>query len=183
MGQDARVKYTKMIVQVNFLSLLKEKPINKITVKELCALAEINRATFYKYYLDVFDLMEKLEEEILKELRETVKATTKDGLHKTLLRMLEKMQENGDLYITLFSGNGDAKFPLKVFQMCYAELGGSIGAQYPTLTKTEQAWVYIYTAQGSSGILNYWISDGMTEPPKEVAEFIEKLIESTINHL
>ena len=66
MGQDARVRYTKMIIQVNFIALLKQKPLNKITVKEICEMAEINRATFYRYYLDVYNLMEQLEDEILK---------------------------------------------------------------------------------------------------------------------
>ena len=62
MGQDARVRYSKMIIQSNFVSLLKQKPMNKITVKELCEMADINRATFYKYYMDFYDLMEKIEE-------------------------------------------------------------------------------------------------------------------------
>ena len=44
---DARKRYTQMILKQSFLKLLKEKPVNKITVKELCELSQINRATFY----------------------------------------------------------------------------------------------------------------------------------------
>ena len=68
MKTDARVRYTKMIIKKSFISLLKERPINKITVKAICEMSEINRATFYKYYNDPFDLMEKIEEEMLEEL-------------------------------------------------------------------------------------------------------------------
>ena len=82
MGQDARVRYTKMMIQVNFVSLLKQKPLNKITVKEICEAAEINRATFYRYYLDVFDLMEQLEGEILKELQQTLQMATQQDFRK-----------------------------------------------------------------------------------------------------
>ena len=70
MGLDARVRYTKMVIKDAFISLLKEKPLNKITVKEICGLAEINRATFYKHYCDPFDLLEKMEQEILSNLRQ-----------------------------------------------------------------------------------------------------------------
>ena len=42
------------------------------TVGELCAGAGINRSTFYRHYLDVFDLMEKTETEIQKGLAETL---------------------------------------------------------------------------------------------------------------
>lgn len=180
MGQDARVKYSKMIIQVNFVSLLKQKPINKITVKELCEMADINRATFYKYYMDIYDLMDKIEEEILKELQDTMRDSILDGIGRTLVKLLEKMKENGSLYITLFSENGDTKFPLKIFQMCYAEFSTYISNQFPDLSQTQQAWIYVYTAQGSSGILNYWINDGMAESPEEVAKFIEHLISNTL---
>ena len=61
MKTDARVRYTKMIIKKSFISLLKERPINKITVKAICEMSEINRATFYKYYNDPFDLMEDIE--------------------------------------------------------------------------------------------------------------------------
>ena len=41
---DARKRYTQMVLKQSFLKLLKEKPVNKITVKEVCALAQLNRA-------------------------------------------------------------------------------------------------------------------------------------------
>ena len=63
MKTDARVRYTVHMIQNVFLELLKEKPVAKITVKEICEHAEINRSTFYKHYQDVYDLMEKLENE------------------------------------------------------------------------------------------------------------------------
>ena len=44
---DARKRYTQMVLKQSFLKLLKEKPVNRITVKEVCALAQLNRATFY----------------------------------------------------------------------------------------------------------------------------------------
>ncbi len=44
-----------------FLSLLKEKHYLKITVTDVSNRAEVNRATFYRYFKDVFDLMEYVE--------------------------------------------------------------------------------------------------------------------------
>ena len=62
---DARVRYTQRVLKESFLSLLREKPVNKITVKEVCELAELNRATFYAHYSDCFALMESIEQELL----------------------------------------------------------------------------------------------------------------------
>ena len=52
MKTDARVRFTRKIIQETFLDLLKDKPISKITVKEICDKAKINRGTFYKHYQD-----------------------------------------------------------------------------------------------------------------------------------
>ena len=73
MGLDARIRYTKMVIKDAFVALLKEKPLNKVTVKEICNLAEINRATFYKYYSDPYDLLNKMEQEIMLQLQENMK--------------------------------------------------------------------------------------------------------------
>ena len=48
--KDARKRYTQMVLKQSLLKLLKEKPVNKITVKEVCELAQLNRATFYAHY-------------------------------------------------------------------------------------------------------------------------------------
>lgn len=69
MRADARVQYTKTRIKEAFYTLLEKKSIKRISVREPCELAEINRATFYKHYADVFDLMEKLEDETLALVR------------------------------------------------------------------------------------------------------------------
>lgn len=72
MKTDARVRYTRMRIKDAFLTCLAEKPVGKITVKELCDMAEINRATFYKHYADPFDPLEKLQDEALVWLEKVI---------------------------------------------------------------------------------------------------------------
>ena len=62
---DRRIRYTKKIIKETFLNLLEEKELNKITVSEICRISDINRATFYRYYLDVFDLFDKIQDEFV----------------------------------------------------------------------------------------------------------------------
>lgn len=183
MGLDARVRYTKMVIQQNFVTLLKQKPLNKITVKEICERAEINRATFYKYYADPYDLLGKMEEQLLSELQSVMQDSLKEGPKVTLLRILEKMKEDGELYIALFSEYGDTSFPMKIFRRSYKESEVIIQKEFPDLGEVQRVWVYAYIAQGCSGILNYWISHGLKESAKEVSEFISRLITSTLKSL
>jgi len=56
------------------LKLLQEKSIDKITVKDICEMCEINRNTFYYYYSDIYQVLEELlrteTEKSLKEKQE-----------------------------------------------------------------------------------------------------------------
>ena len=65
--QDNRVRVTKILIRHAFLQLLKEKPLQSITVRELCQSAGINRGTFYTHYRDIYDLMHQIEEEMTQE--------------------------------------------------------------------------------------------------------------------
>ena len=65
---DQRVRITKLLIKKTFTELLTKKPIQKISVKELCEKAGINRGTFYSHYEDIYDLLEKIENEILGDI-------------------------------------------------------------------------------------------------------------------
>ena len=65
---DLRVKKTKNSIINAFLKLRAKKSLERITVKELSDLAEINKATFYLHYKDIYDLSETLENELFERV-------------------------------------------------------------------------------------------------------------------
>lgn len=60
---DIRIEKTERAIRTAFLALRAQKPLEKITVKELCAAAYINKSTFYAHYEDLFALSDTLERE------------------------------------------------------------------------------------------------------------------------
>lgn len=65
---DRRTAYTRMVIKESLYKLLEKKHLSEITVKELCAQADINRTTFYRNYMDIYDLYEQLEEELTEQV-------------------------------------------------------------------------------------------------------------------
>ena len=53
--EDLRVRKTKRAISEAFMALLSEKPIEDMTVNELCDRAGVRRTTFYKHYKDKLD--------------------------------------------------------------------------------------------------------------------------------
>ena len=65
--ENARVKATRKRLADALMGMLREMPIHAVSIRELCIRAGINRTTFYKHFLDVYDLYDKLEQDILIE--------------------------------------------------------------------------------------------------------------------
>lgn len=58
--QDIRVIKTREDIASAFYELLQKKPMSSIVVTELCRTARIHKSTFYRHYLDIRDLRNKI---------------------------------------------------------------------------------------------------------------------------
>lgn len=65
---DLRIQRTKASIKAAFLELRAEKPVEKITVTELTRLANINKATFYLHYSDIYALSDEIEDSLIDEV-------------------------------------------------------------------------------------------------------------------
>lgn len=73
--QDRRAKRTSLQIKEAMFSFMENKAIHKISVSDICKVCQINRATFYDHYRDIFDLVQDMELDILlalQKLMETV---------------------------------------------------------------------------------------------------------------
>ena len=118
---DRRVKYTKKIIKATFLELLSKKDIKKITVSEICNIADINRATFYRYYLDVHNLLESIEDEFVCELKNAYKPNETDekSVYQFSKTLLNVFLENKEQLKVLFSTNENLTFLHDILEVAY----------------------------------------------------------------
>lgn len=167
MKTDVRTRFTKKVIVEAFLSLLREKTLSKITVKEVCEIADINRSTFYKYYLDCFDLVEQLEQEALRETGEMIQAMRAQKPETVLTQMLEQVQKHAELF-RLLEGQGDSdRFTQKIAMVCFQSMEqGRAGAQ------EQNTMPFAFVTGGAGAVIAYWMRSGMKEPPEQVARVI-----------
>lgn len=62
---DLRQQKTRRSITNAFLTLRRDKPLEKITIRELAQLAQIHKATFYLHYPDIYALSEELERDVV----------------------------------------------------------------------------------------------------------------------
>lgn len=174
MKTDARVRYTRMVIEKSFLELLQEKPVSRITVTEICKRSHINRTTFYKHYMDPLDLMEKLEEELLQSVRSLIAQKSYMDITTVFCDVLNALKENSGRYKALVSAYGDNSLSRRISALCRDSVFPLICSKYPHLDSTQQNLLYCYITQGFSGTVSYWIENGMKEPAEKLAEFASR---------
>ncbi|MBQ8312777.1 MAG: TetR/AcrR family transcriptional regulator [Clostridia bacterium] len=60
---DKRIEKTEKAIKEAFMELRKIKPLEKISIKELCEMAYINKSTFYSHYENIYALSDAIEYE------------------------------------------------------------------------------------------------------------------------
>lgn len=102
---DLRVVKTRDSIKQAFYELRKQKPVQKITVKELCERAQINKATFYLHYDNIYQLSEILEDELIAECFEPLLDRELTDVQKITDDLKQIFTSNEDRFRILFSGN------------------------------------------------------------------------------
>ena len=68
-----RFRETEIRMQTAMLEIMKNTELKKITVKKICEKAGVNRSTFYAHFIDIYDMLDKMQIELRKELLESYK--------------------------------------------------------------------------------------------------------------
>ena len=177
---DIRSQRTRQSISDCFIALLNEKPATKITVTEICDMAGINRATFYKHYQDVPALLESQVDALLQQLQQFLDSRGDQPIDTMILEILRHMRSEGMYYYALGSQNGDPALPTKTFELCYRSVFPLLKKHLPEMSGEQMEMLYFYLSQGCGGVLTWWLRNGMVQPPEDVAKFILDASVSTV---
>lgn len=78
--QDRRAKRTAIQIKETMFAFMQKRAIHEITVSEICKVCQINRATFYDHYRDVFDLVQDMEQDMLLALQGLMDAVSPEEM-------------------------------------------------------------------------------------------------------
>ena len=110
---DRRVRKTRSLLRQALVRLMNEKSIQEITVTQLCEACDINRGTFYLHYTDVYDLLSRIEEEMLTDFENVLGKLVPEEIvgqqspSPAMCRLFEFLADNADMCKVLLCNNGD----------------------------------------------------------------------------
>lgn len=174
---SATRRRTKKIIRDSFLGLLERKPFERITVRDLCEEADINRTTFYRYYTDMFALNDELADDLFEtlftELAERSRRSTPPNYHSVKAQMLEALtiiEENRRLCQILFCTSGNGEFSNRLSSAFI----DAIFPQDQCSLKPEVVLIQTYTASGILAIVRAWLASGCAVKRDIVADIMNR---------
>lgn len=177
---DARVRYTEHILKESFIKLLAKKPINKITVKEVCEMAEINRSTFYAHYSDCFALMEAIEDEILSDFEKALSGIEASNLNAVIAGIYEMVDNNEKACRTLILNGSSTTILDKMIENAKDRSIVAWKKRMPKATDAELEMLYTHL---SNGLMHVVVQGYDKYSREEVAEFVNKMVRGSLMEL
>lgn len=188
--EDRRVKRTKALFEAAFLELLKTKDINKISVRNLSEMVDMNRGTFYIHYTDIYDLLGSVENNLVSELSHITEwENTNDfedysrNSFTNIVQALEYIKDNKQVFKVLLSSKGNILFLEKIKKLFKEKFLTEMFVIKEETNKQYYENATLFFISGAIGLIQEWLKNDTALSPVELATVIENIVVKGISSL
>ncbi len=176
--ENQRVRITKKMLTDSLLYWMQQKPIEHITVKEICEHAELNRSTFYLHYTDQYDLLTAVENIVISDTMECFASVSPDASTKQfIVTFLSHVQANQVLFQTTLCQPNRESFRKRFISESLVYLREGIGL---TLGSEKEQYTLTFLLRGSLAIIQQWIESSFNMSIDSLADLIYRLCDNAI---
>lgn len=160
-----RKHYTKPYIEQALIELLKQYPLNKITISDLVNKAGVSRASFYRNYLGLNQVIEEYIDKILnKEIPVTKNKST--NMKQSICAILTHFYQHREILKILYNNNLLAKMQKTIYQKTFEEI--------IKLNVFNNKYQPYFFAGATAGFIEGWIINNFQETPEQMTELFTK---------
>lgn len=178
-NNDRRCRKTKFAIKSALLTIMKDKPISKISISELTTLADVNRKTFYNHYSDLDSVLRDLENEFLERIFFLIdKNNIWNGLENPapfFEKLFLEIQHDQPLFKLLIE-SGEHVHLIFNFRTRLRDLWDEQLQNRNDIDPLLLTYFMDFIASGTVAILESWISDSEKIPFEKLSQLICNII-------
>lgn len=161
---NKRKRQSQEKIERVFLQLIQIKEVEQISVSDICKLTNLNRSTFYANYIDIYDLVEKVQIRMETEFANIFTNDPGVGHNPdSYLKMFRHIKENQIFYKTYFKLKFNANYST-------SNLPQELTLKYYN-NKHIDYHIEFFKA-GFEAILKKWLNNDCKESPEEMLEIL-----------
>ena len=184
---DRRVQRTKKAIKNSFISLLIEKDMVDITIKDIADRADCDRKTVYNYYEGTFSILEEIENDFIDLLEEGSKQLDFKKYIDDPIPIFEKLteilNENLELYSSLMQLNSNSQLVSKMILSIKSKIKEVLIESQIIDEKYDIELASLYITSGLIGIYQEWFNSDQTTPLSEISKQAGLLVYNGISGL
>lgn len=184
---DRRIDRTKKSLKSALISLMEVKELRKITVSEITKKANINRGTFYLHYLDIYDMVEKLGDEIINKIKNIIDDGNPLAMNylylPILIKIVEYFYKDNRFIQALISPNGDPFFLGRIQDIMVDHTMKMYQEDFKQHEDSYMRVIMTFIVSGGIGVFTEWFKGGCKTPIHEVIAPCERIISRGLNNL
>lgn len=161
---------TKQAIKSALIQQVEKVGFERVTVKNLALIAQINRGTFYLHYSDKYKVMEDLQQELLVELERYVKhvqpvdafQTLKMGqLYQPFIKVITCIKEHAPAFRMLLGEQGSPSFTQKMKTIFGHHILDRLSVVREEVKDPEfQQYLQAFIASAILGVIQEWLEKG-----------------------
>ncbi len=195
-NRESKYFSTAKKMNLALIALLKKKPLEYITVSELCKTAGVHRSTFYLHYETIGDLLEETTRYMLDDfLSYFIKEKENFNFdfstcelkrlnficNEYLTPYLEYIKNNKELIFTAIS-NGKAFGFENIYKRMFENVFNPIMERF-NYPEADRKYIMMYYLNGIHAINTQWLKNNCDKPVSEIIRIIKTCIFGLNNEL
>ena len=179
--EDRRIRRTKKLLKQALAQLMDEKDFKDITVKDITERADLNRGTFYLHYTDTYDILNKIEDEILKNIQNMIdqnieKTNASDSVIPALKPIAEYIMENADICRCLINNKASVDFIEKFQNLIYDNCSDIIKRRHNVKDSKQNEFYLSFITLGIIGMVKKWLETKPMVSAEEIVVFVNQIM-------
>ena len=179
--EDRRIRRTKKLLKQALAQLMDEKDFKDITVKDITERADLNRGTFYLHYTDTYDILNKIEDEILKNIQNMIdqnieKTNASDSVIPALKPIAEYIMENADICRCLINNKASVDFIEKFQNLIYDNCSDIIKRRHNVKDSKQNEFYLSFVTLGIIGMVKKWLETRPMVSAEEIVVFVDQIM-------
>lgn len=177
---DRRILKSQEAIKKAVIGLMSEKSFDSITIQDISDRANVHRATIYLHYTDKFDLLDKLIEEYINEMREMNGYVCELDWRDANLVYFEYFERNYLFFSTMLASKGAPSFRTRFLEFLVEEYKAEVDVHEEKNHGLNEEIMGCFMGTAFVGIVEWWISKGMPYPPEVMASQVGILLERVV---
>ena len=167
---------TKRAIEASLKNLLLQKPLDKITIRDITQDCGVSRMTFYYHFKDIYDLIEwSCAEDAAKALAGN---KTYDTWQQGFLQIFAAVKENKPFIVNVYRSVSREQVEQYLYKVTYGLLLDVVNEEAAgrTVGEEDKAFLAHFYKYAFVGLMLDWIRGDMKEDPKQIVDRLSLLM-------